>query len=169
MVNTAPIQVQDVDHSTPIFDQLLKDWGHTPGTLTEAQEEEMREYAAKLAADPNPIVKGFEPAELVLTSGEVREQLPKPVVPVIAVGTLADKAAQEAADVIVAQAEEKAVEAVPEPEEDPEDPDAPELLPEAATQLLERVVPATEDTAVMPAVAEAETAVLPVVEADTPE
>lgn len=154
MVNTIPIQRHEMDHSTPIFDRLMADWGHEPGTLTSDQEQEMREYAAKLAADPNPIVKGFEPAVLTVTVGEVREQLPKPVIPVISVGTLADKAAQDAADVIVATAVEKALEDPQEPEGEPAGTDGPEYLSEAATQLLERITPSAEDTAVMPPVVE---------------
>lgn len=154
VLNTEPIKLHQVQHDTPIFDQLLADWGHTPGTLTEEQEEEMRAYAAELAADPNPVVKGFEPVSLVIAPGEVevQPQALTPVVPVIRVGTLADKP-QEAAS------------APQEAEEAPAEAQEPEYLPEAATQLLERVVPGTEETAVMPAVTEAETAVLPVIPA----
>jgi hypothetical protein len=153
---TDRLPLHATQHDTPIFDQLMAERDQRPlGSLTAADAKEMAAYAAQMAADPDPIVKGFEPTPPqvhVITVVPLREKLgqgaqatrlpdPEPI-------PLGDPEPRR--DPEEPQEEpQDALEAPQKAEEDPEVPQEPEYLCEADTALLE---PVAEQTQVMPVV-----------------
>lgn len=134
----------DYDPQTPIFARLMAERDHRrPGTLTEDQEAEMREYAAQVAQQKDP---------QILYSRVLDELGPKkaaraiPVVPLAA--RLPDPEPIPDGDPVPApgpEDPEDALEASGTAPQGGEAPEVPEDSPEAATALLERVVPDVPD------------------------
>lgn len=122
-------------HETPIYDRLMAERDHrAPGTLLPEQEEELRLYAAEMAADPDPQIK---------ESAILAEMFP-PKPRTVAVVPLAAKLPDPEpipGDEVPPEDPEEPEDGVPAVPEEPDDPQGPREAPEAVTVLLERLVP----------------------------
>jgi len=121
----------DYDPQTPIFARLMAERDHRPpGTLTEAQEEEMRDYAAQVAKQRDPQIQ----------PSKVLEDLYPAKVPVVLLATKLPDPDR------MPDAEPKPVEPPQEPEDAAQAAQEPQAAPGAAqtsqgavTGLLERI------------------------------
>jgi hypothetical protein len=134
----------EMDHATPIYDQLLAEWPHAPGELDKAAQAEMAAYAAELAQQRHPQVRHsavldkLSPQRVHVITAVVPlasrlpdpEPIPDTTPPPVPLPE--PKPGEDPQDAVEAPQEAAEPGVVP---EDPSDPS------EAVTALLERVAP----------------------------